>query len=322
MKHLDEGQLQAWLDRPRSGLGSGEARVIEDHLRACEACARRLAELRRLDARADSILSSVDPNDGSLPPFGEVEARSHRGGRHRRPRRRWVPLAWAASFVVALGAGWLTNDLRRGRDVAVESGPSEPAQLEAPSDTEGALEPGVVRGRMTNEESDPLPLAGEAPSAGDAPSTTNAPSAARAPSAGDAPSTTSAPSAADALRARAPRPAREASAGGEGSAAWRPVTRAVAGEEAGFEVLAVPGLEIVAVEIGALESAPAVRVRQALGPGTVLTLVQRRGEGATPAADQPDGMATESARRGDLLLTATAPIPADSLQRLLGRIPR
>ncbi|NNF38580.1 MAG: hypothetical protein HKN71_07925, partial [Gemmatimonadetes bacterium] len=128
MKHLDEGTLQAWLDGRRSGLEQAELDAIGRHVDDCDVCTERVAALRASTERAASLLdtgAAVGP-----PPFAAVQARaasaeggSEEGGSDARPasarptagrpRWRWQSASWAASVAVALGAGWLANDLYR-----------------------------------------------------------------------------------------------------------------------------------------------------------------------------------------------------------------
>lgn len=122
MQHLDEGTLQAWLDRDRSGVEPGRLKEIERHLLACRQCAARLREAEEISVRAGSILGTVQPSDSALPPFSEVMQRAGMDvpAPTRRPRtRRWIPLAWAASVAGAIGLGWWTNDLLRVQTVAL-----------------------------------------------------------------------------------------------------------------------------------------------------------------------------------------------------------
>jgi hypothetical protein len=146
MPHWDEGRLQAWIDGPRSGLGADERAEIAEHVASCEACAAQAAELRASSDRAAAMLGSAGLED--MPPFAAVLERSHASGGGPGPdgarepgdaddpgtgsasrpagasplARRWSATRWAASIVVALGAGWLANDLfRRG---AVPTGPA------------------------------------------------------------------------------------------------------------------------------------------------------------------------------------------------------
>lgn len=126
MPHLDEGVLQAWLDRPRSNMDESEADRVERHLEECEACAALLAELEGSTERTRSILASAGPPETAIPDFEAILGRGERNGthgrtdHHRSSRRldRWTSLAWAASLVLALGLGWMTNDLYRGDDQA------------------------------------------------------------------------------------------------------------------------------------------------------------------------------------------------------------
>ncbi len=113
MPHLDEGTLQAWLDRDRSGLGPEERARIEAHLEGCEACARSLEELEGSTARVEALLG-VAPAAGEIPPFEAVRARAAgEAAPAGRARRRWRPTAWAASVAVALGVGWMANEMIR-----------------------------------------------------------------------------------------------------------------------------------------------------------------------------------------------------------------
>jgi hypothetical protein len=113
MLHLDEGTLQAWLDHPRSGLEPSEVAEIERHLASCPACAAELEALRSSDREAHSLLASGVDRSVPAPPFEEVVRRARGRDDVRRARRRLNRLAWAASLVVAIGVGWLSNDLYR-----------------------------------------------------------------------------------------------------------------------------------------------------------------------------------------------------------------
>lgn len=141
MQHLDEGTLQAWLDRERSGLDAEARQEIEGHLAACRECRARLRELEEVDRRAGSILSSVEPADQSIPDFQAVVERSR--SRSGRPRRsRWITTAWAASLVGAIAAGWMTNELYHGRTLpGAPGGGVEEAQAPAAVEIEPREEP-------------------------------------------------------------------------------------------------------------------------------------------------------------------------------------
>jgi hypothetical protein len=146
MRHLDEGRIQAWLDRERSGIGAEEREAVEAHLDACPACAGLADELAELTTRSRSLLA-VEPHAPAEPPaFTEVVARAGRLERSGRRRRIWTGAAWAASVLIALGIGWGANDLvRGGRAVAVtaESGrvtPTEDRSTRAEAETASPAE--------------------------------------------------------------------------------------------------------------------------------------------------------------------------------------
>ncbi|OLB15861.1 MAG: hypothetical protein AUH07_02185, partial [Gemmatimonadetes bacterium 13_2_20CM_70_9] len=98
MSHVDDGTLHAYLD---GELPPDEARGVDAHLAQCPDCRTHLEEERALIGRADELLGRAAPPDRALPPF--------RPGDVKPPARLWwqvrLPLAWAATVVLALGAG-------------------------------------------------------------------------------------------------------------------------------------------------------------------------------------------------------------------------
>jgi hypothetical protein len=115
MRHLDDGTLQAWLDRERSGQEEAEARSVADHLEACLECAARAEELEAHNRRSAALLAG-GVGDEAVPAYREVLGRARVLARPRR-RRAWTAGTWAASIAVALGAGWMGNELYRGGSV-------------------------------------------------------------------------------------------------------------------------------------------------------------------------------------------------------------
>jgi hypothetical protein len=101
MSHADDGTLHAYLDGELSAL---ERAGLETHLAGCAACRARLEEERDLLERAQGLLARAAPPAASLPP-----RRRAGGAGIARPLPRWLPLAWAASVLLALGGGWLAR---------------------------------------------------------------------------------------------------------------------------------------------------------------------------------------------------------------------
>ena len=100
MSHVDDGTLHAYLD---GKLAPVERARFEAHVAECAACRGRLEEERALIERASNLLALAQPPDRSAPPLHEL----------RRPRLAWrlrVPLAWAATVVLALGIGYYVGD--------------------------------------------------------------------------------------------------------------------------------------------------------------------------------------------------------------------
>lgn len=127
MRHVTDGELHAYLDGGLDVLPEGRGGVVRRHVDRCEACASRLEEARALRSRVDEILgmASTDvtgapsleelrrlaaTSDDAAPGGGpEVVAPADGGTRRtgsRGPRGR-TSLRWAATVMVALGAGWL-----------------------------------------------------------------------------------------------------------------------------------------------------------------------------------------------------------------------
>jgi hypothetical protein len=146
MRHLDEGELHAYLDAhgvrgrgagsgaemgerpatepgaavrqrpPEPDVRSGSPRRaeaarpldVERHLAECAECRARLEEVARVRDRAAGILARAVP-EVAAPPFEKVlAARAGRSVAGAGPAKRsWYPqLAWAAAVALVLGAGW------------------------------------------------------------------------------------------------------------------------------------------------------------------------------------------------------------------------
>lgn len=122
MRHADEGLLHAWLD---GALLGEEADTVRQHLSMCANCRTRLEEAARLRDQADAILAGAAPAELPRPPFAEVVAQAQALALEAHlpaPRLRlgqggrsisWRTLGWAASILIAVGAGWWGHGLLR-----------------------------------------------------------------------------------------------------------------------------------------------------------------------------------------------------------------
>jgi putative zinc finger protein len=99
MSHVDDGQVHAYLD---GELPQADAWRFEAHVAECPACRGRLEEARALITRASELLALAGPPARDIPPFRAGEVRPPARPSWRVPQ----PLAWAASVVLALAAGW------------------------------------------------------------------------------------------------------------------------------------------------------------------------------------------------------------------------
>lgn len=140
MPHIEDGTLHTYLDgecRP------AEREAVESHLSVCEACRARLSEARSEIESASGLLSQLEPGPVQGPTWPELEeraaARAGAGGRDTAGGRRrgWGPgLAWAASVMIAFGAGWLAHSeglvpVRSTADGAAEAQPMETLPMQA-----------------------------------------------------------------------------------------------------------------------------------------------------------------------------------------------
>ena len=111
MSHVDDGTLHAYLD---GELASVERARLEAHVAECGGCRTRLEEERALIARAGGLLALAQPPERAAPPLHQL----------RRPRLAWrlrVPVAWAASVVLALGLGYYARGGMTGSALAPQA---------------------------------------------------------------------------------------------------------------------------------------------------------------------------------------------------------
>lgn len=136
MPHVDDGILHAYLDGALGALADAgalpngaAAADIEAHFRACADCRARLEAERDVRERAGLVLRDAALPAVDMPPFDHIAARA--GGLSspyaKRRRRSSLPLAWAASLILALGAGLIAGVLLRQDERAPDAAAGEPA---------------------------------------------------------------------------------------------------------------------------------------------------------------------------------------------------
>jgi negative regulator of sigma E activity len=153
MWHPDEGTLHALLD---GELDSTEVARVQAHLSDCADCRTVLSEAQEFRDVARTLVETLDEADDRQPTFASpAEPAPSAAGRAvdpepasvargtpsaaprvgpRRPRARWIAgLAWAATVVLAVSAGYLLAGRRShpeaaARDLAL----SDSARLEQP----------------------------------------------------------------------------------------------------------------------------------------------------------------------------------------------
>ena len=121
MSHIDEGELTAYADGAYAP-DTPDAQRIALHLAACENCRNRLTDAQQLSARAGEVLSYASPEAVVVPAFESLQPRR---------TRRVIPLAWAATVVMAVGLGWLAR-AELGESPTVVSLPTAAPEPQAP----------------------------------------------------------------------------------------------------------------------------------------------------------------------------------------------
>ena len=284
MSHTDDGTLHAYLD---GELSAREAVELEQHVAACADCRARLDEARALIKRAGNLLALAAPPQGALPPWPvAAPRRSGRGG---------VPLAWAATVVLALGAAWYVGR----RTLMLER--SAPA-------------PALARRQATPLAAAPPAAPSPAPSRVAVASTTAAVSA---PSAGRPTADTA--SAAVVVAQRAAE--RRAEPG-----PWVELGFEAAGALLGQPPLAIPGLSIRRLARPRRESA-VLLVEQLVDSQTVVRLYEQRRAAGSPDSLLQDVLAAGGAAAarvgrdvGPVRVEIEGPLAPDSLRRLLEHV--
>src|SRR5690606_17658368 len=133
MSHVDEGLIHAYIDGAFPP-GNEQGEEIEAHIAVCVDCRVRLEKARELKERAQVVMHRLAPGTIVAPPFEEILARREReraggGGpavsakpatkpaNRRRTDRFPIPFAWAATVILAVGAGWMGRELVLNRQV-------------------------------------------------------------------------------------------------------------------------------------------------------------------------------------------------------------
>lgn len=115
MSHIDEGLLHAWLDGALHDEARSTRDAIELHLAVCADCRARLEEARQLrDEVAEILAHTTPPGVGEIPPFEQLVPRVGEVRQTTSPtatRRSPMSLTWAATLILALGAGWWAHHL-------------------------------------------------------------------------------------------------------------------------------------------------------------------------------------------------------------------
>ena len=293
MSHVDDGTLHAYLDGELSPV---ERTRLEAHLTDCPGCRARLDEERALIERAGQLLGLALPPERAMPPLHQL--------RHPRPRLRWrLPLAWAATVVLALAAGWYVRG-DAGRGMRDESQPTVQALSSADSAASPlALDQRAEPGREADRPVDQVPVALEGRA------TAHAQPAAGAGVVAPPPTTPSPP----------PQPSAMASGVADEAKAEGSISADSARQILGMELAVLPGIRIRAIRS---PGPGAVAIEQQLDSSTVVTLfewrpVLQRMREARPAA--PLARANERLARyvGALRVEIAGPLAADSLSRLL-----
>jgi hypothetical protein len=154
MQHLDDGVIHALLD---GELTDSESDAIRDHVQLCPVCADRLAEERLIQAEAERMIAELDtperPAEPALPP--RTDESFSLGIAPDQPRSSGPPVVlmpqrdfqrsrlprvfgWAATLLVAAGAGYFASVARQSPPAGVVSLPELEPQSQVPAAPAGA----------------------------------------------------------------------------------------------------------------------------------------------------------------------------------------
>lgn len=206
MSHVDEGTIHAWLDGAFAPDDAELAR-IEEHLAGCEACRQAVETERRIRERAADVLSAAAPDAVRVAPFDQILAERRRrdalpagtpaagssetdpegdnastagaaggpdsAGPDITPRRRGIrmPVALAATLVLALGATWFARRMLPGTDAdsaATQFRAAESMEEDAVSSTAPTPQAGLADaepGRQQRAAAEPPAMAATPPPA-------------------------------------------------------------------------------------------------------------------------------------------------------------
>jgi len=167
MRHVTDGELHAYLDGGLDAFPDDRATEVRRHVDRCETCASRLEEARTIRTRADEILAVGAPDVTGTPSLEELKrlaaapapAATARDGDEMaastgspRAARRATSggplggssLRWAATVLVALGAGWLWGIAGGPGEAPAGAAPADRAASSATPTFEQVREPAVA----------------------------------------------------------------------------------------------------------------------------------------------------------------------------------
>jgi len=339
MRHIPEDELHAYLDQ---ALSRTQCVEIENHLADCPSCQATRDGIAALRDRTTALLSRLGPPPSLPPAFDRLRRLAAEAESER--RRRLRGLTWAASFVLALGLGWMASTLNQDHRTL----PRAPSVAHAPETTPVAPPTASSAEVIAQPPTASVPLASaepaqpaRAPAARIARHTPRTPDAAR-------PSRDSAQAAREAtLRVLSPTPTLELTRlepyGRQDDLAgmWRTMSWDGAKAEAGERLPHIDGLPVVQVQVqsGEESSNTVTVVAQQLASGQMIRTIEgpatdvsqilsrhaiadvdsllRPGDSSRVPADGGHAMAMQV---GDRMLAITGDLPADSLRAMIRRL--
>jgi hypothetical protein len=336
MRHIPEDELHAYLDQ---ALSRSQCVEIESHLAACPTCRATRDGIAALRDRTTALLARLAPPRRVPMAF---EALRRQGDYRASVRRRRIRIAaWAASLVVAVGAGWAAAALSHHEPLRPLAGVEASA---AP------VLPRAVAGAPVSRNEPPAP---EHAAVRSTPRPAQPPTREAGPrergTDGQEPAEPAKRDVAD-LRAKlalldvsapvalAPIE-RGADRAAESGGMWRTMSWDGARNEAGDDLPHIEGLPVIRVQVQATERGrrPLMVVAQQLASGQVIETIEgpasdvsqflsRRGEGATALAPGEVGLPSGGDQSmamqvgGDRMLAVTGALPPDSLRAMIRRI--